>query len=88
VFKPNWARHGKAAPFKRNDQVLDVLPIGAIVFSGSGISTNLADKAKKLGIPVWKFDNGRPHMAFGANHMLSQPSRPLAARTQAPAGTP
>jgi SLOG family YspA-like protein len=58
VFKPNWARHGKAAPFKRNDQILDALPIGVIVFPGSGISANLADKAKKLGIPVWKFDNG------------------------------
>src|SRR5262252_8635554 len=58
VFKPKWARHGKAAPFKRNDQILDVLPIGVIVFPGSGISANLADKAKKLGIPVWKFDNG------------------------------
>ena len=58
VFKPDWARHGKAAPFKRNDQLLDVLPIGVIVFPGSGISANLADKAKKLGIPVWRFSNG------------------------------
>jgi hypothetical protein len=40
--------------FKRNDQLLDVMPIGVIVFPGSGISANLADKAKKLGIPVWK----------------------------------
>jgi YspA, cpYpsA-related SLOG family len=55
VFKPDWARHGRAAPFKRNDQVLNVLPIGVIAFPGSGISANLADKAKKLGIPVWKF---------------------------------
>jgi hypothetical protein len=55
AFKPDWARHNKAAPFKRNDQILDVLPIGIIVFPGSGISANLADKAKKLGIPVWKF---------------------------------
>ena len=55
AFKPDWSRHGKAAPFKRNDQVLDVIPIGVIVFPGSGISANLADKAKKLGIPVWKF---------------------------------
>ena len=58
VFKPDWARHGKAAPFKRNDQILDALPIGIVVFPGSGISANLADKAKKLGIPVWKFDSG------------------------------
>ena len=25
---------------------------------GSGISANLADKARKLGIPVWKFEEG------------------------------
>jgi hypothetical protein len=55
AFKPDWGRHGKAAPFKRNDQMLAVLPIGVIVFPGSGISANLADKAKKMGIPVWKF---------------------------------
>jgi hypothetical protein len=55
AFKPDWSRHGKAAPFKRNDQLLDVLPIGVLVFPGSGISANLADKARKLGIPVWTF---------------------------------
>src|SRR5262249_37233768 len=55
AFKPDWARHAKAAPFKRNDQILDVLPIDVIVFPGSGISANLADKARKLGIPVWNF---------------------------------
>jgi hypothetical protein len=54
VFKPDWNRHARAAPFKRNDRMLGVLPIGVIVFPGSGISANLADKAKKLGIPVWK----------------------------------
>ena len=58
AFKPDWARHAKAAPFKRNDQILETLPIGVIVFPGSGISANLADKARKLGIPVWKFDEG------------------------------
>ena len=45
----------KAAPFKRNDAMLDVLPIGVMVFAGNGIQDNLADKARKLGIPVWKF---------------------------------
>ena len=58
AFKPDWTRHAKAAPFKRNDQLLDVLPIGVIVFPGSGISANLADKAKRLGIPVWIFGEG------------------------------
>jgi hypothetical protein len=28
AFKPDWTRHGKAAPFKRNDQLLAVLPRG------------------------------------------------------------
>jgi hypothetical protein len=55
VFKPDWTRHAKAAPFKRNDQMLELLPIGVIHFPGSGISANLADKAKRLGITVWKF---------------------------------
>jgi hypothetical protein len=55
VFKPDWNRHARAAPFKRNDRILDVLPIGVVVFLGSGISANLADKAQKLGIPVWKY---------------------------------
>jgi hypothetical protein len=55
VFKPDWGRHKNAAPFKRNDQMLEVLPMGVIVFPGSGISENLADKARKMGIPVWKF---------------------------------
>ena len=53
AFRPDWARHAKAAPFKRNDQMLEAMPIGLIVFPGSGISANLADKARKLGIPVW-----------------------------------
>jgi hypothetical protein len=58
AFKPDWTRHAKAAPFKRNDQMLNVLPIGVIVFPGSGISASLADKAKKLGVPVWKLGDG------------------------------
>ena len=53
-FAPDWTKHGRAAPFKRNDQMLDVLPIGVLVFPGTGIQENLADKARKLGIPVWR----------------------------------
>lgn len=54
AFRPDWKRHGKAAPFKRNDSLLATLPRGVIVFPGSGITENLADKAKQLGIPVWQ----------------------------------
>lgn len=56
AFKPDWRRHAKAAPFKRNDAMLETMPIGVIVFPGSGISGNLADKAKAFGIPIWRFD--------------------------------
>jgi hypothetical protein len=58
AFKPDWTKHAKAAPFKRNDAMLNVLPIGVIVFPGTGIQDNLADKAKKLGIPVYRFGSG------------------------------
>ena len=58
AFKPDWTKHAKAAPFKRNDAMLAVLPIGVMHFPGTGIQDNLADKAKKLGIPVWKFGEG------------------------------
>jgi len=55
AFKPDWTKHAKAAPFKRNDQLLETLPIGVMVFPGTGIQDNFADKARKLGIPVLKF---------------------------------
>ncbi len=58
VFKPDWIRHRNAAPFKRNDQMLEALLIGIIAFPGSGISQNFVDKARKMGIAVWKFGNG------------------------------
>lgn len=58
-FAPDWTKHAKAAPFKRNDAILEVLPIGAIVFPGTGIQDNLADKAKQLGIPVFDFRSRR-----------------------------
>lgn len=55
AFKPDWTKHAKAAPFRRNDAMLEALPIGVIVFPGTGIQENLADKARKLGIPVMRF---------------------------------
>lgn len=58
AFKPDWTKHAKSAPFKRNDAMLDVLPIGVMVFPGTGIQENLADKARKLGIPLMRFDGG------------------------------
>ena len=39
----------------RGDVMLDILPTGMVVCPGRGVQENLADKAKKLGMPVWKF---------------------------------
>ena len=52
VCKPDWDKHGRAAPFRRNDELLNLLPKGVIAFPGSGITENLVDKARQLGIPV------------------------------------
>jgi len=38
--------------------MLGTLPIGVLEFPGTGIQANLADKARRLGIPVWRFDSG------------------------------
>ena len=58
AFKPDWVKYAKAAPFKRNDRMLDTMPIGVIVFPGTGIQENLADKARKMGIPVYRLAEG------------------------------
>jgi hypothetical protein len=58
-YRPDWNRHKKAAPFKRNDAMLHVCPKGVIVFPGTGIQDNLADKARKMGIRVWDFRKKR-----------------------------
>jgi hypothetical protein len=50
-IRPDSTRFRKAAPFKRNDVMLEQLPAGVLQFPG--ISANLADKARKMGIPVW-----------------------------------
>jgi hypothetical protein len=53
-FKPDWTKHGRqprssaTTPFSKRCRRRRPLP-------GHGHQDNLADKAKKLGIPVWKF---------------------------------
>ncbi|WP_436645099.1 DUF2493 domain-containing protein [Pseudogemmobacter hezensis] len=58
AFRPDWNRHKNAAPFKRNDAMLEILPIGVVVTTGTGIQENFADKARKLGIPVMRIGGG------------------------------
>ena len=38
--------------------MLEVMPIGIVLFPGSGVTDNLADKAKVLGIPCFDFRRG------------------------------
>ena len=58
VCRPDWNAHGRAAPFRRNDALLNLMPKGIILFpSDSGITANLADKATAVGIPVHKVGN-------------------------------
>lgn len=57
VFKPDWTRHVRAAPFKRNDKLLETLPIGLIVSTHSGITDNLTEKTRAMGVPLYDFDS-------------------------------
>ena len=52
IVRPDWKAHGRAAPFRRNDEMLDLLPKGIVAWPGSGITDNLVDKARQMGIPV------------------------------------
>jgi hypothetical protein len=54
AFKPDW-KLGNKAGFKRNEQLLETMPLGGVVFPGSGVVDNLADRARAMGIPLWDF---------------------------------
>ncbi len=56
VCKPDWNKHKRAAPFRRNEELLNLLPKGLIAFPGNGITDNLVDRARQLGIPVQRCD--------------------------------
>jgi hypothetical protein len=38
VSRPDWTKHAKAAPFKRNDAMLEAMPIGVMVCPGTGVA--------------------------------------------------
>ena len=59
AFKPDFRKYStRQAPMKRNDAMLEVLPVGAMVFGAGGIQGNFADKARRLGIPVMRIGSG------------------------------
>lgn len=56
LFRPNWQGHGKSAPFKANDALLQAKPTGVLIFGGNGVALNLGQKAEKQKIKVGWFD--------------------------------
>ena len=51
AFKPDWNKHTKAAPFKRYDVTLYIMPIGIIRFPGAGHSGQSSRKAPEAWYP-------------------------------------
>ena len=72
VCKPDWERHGRAAPFRRNDEMLDLLPKGVIAFPGNGITGNLVDKARSSAYPS---SRSRPSPHRIAGRVVAPPDR-------------
>ena len=54
AFKPDFTVYKRAAPFKRNDEMLALKPAGIIVFPGNGITENIAEKAVAQKMKVWR----------------------------------
>lgn len=53
VFRPQWQQHGRAAPFKRNDAMLQQAPQGVVVINpDNGIHEQLMREAKKNALPL------------------------------------
>jgi hypothetical protein len=53
---PDWKTYNKAAPFKRNEEMIKHDLVGLIAVPGSGITDNLIDRARGRNIPVMKVD--------------------------------
>ena len=49
AFKPNWTKHAKAAPFRRNDDMLSVMPAGLIVPRAPASPTRLIASVSRSG---------------------------------------
>lgn len=60
AFRPDWEHFHKAAPFRRNDEILGTLPKAVVACPGNGINANLVDKARKMGLPVWSIEQTMP----------------------------
>lgn len=61
-------RHGKRAAFVRNELLLGLSPVEALICEGSGIQINLAQGARAAGVPVTIFREGDFVAASAAQH--------------------
>lgn len=52
VCKPNWEKYDRGAPYRRNEEIIRLMPRGVVAFPGSGITQNMIDLAKQAGIPI------------------------------------
>ncbi|MEI7668609.1 MAG: DUF2493 domain-containing protein [Pseudomonadota bacterium] len=55
IFKPDWNKHNKAAPFKRNDILLEEFPVGLIVIANdeaNGIQQQLIRTARTKSVKI------------------------------------
>ncbi len=52
--RPDFASHQKAAPFRRNDDMIALGLTGVVLFPGNGITANLGQKAEKSKIAVYR----------------------------------
>ena len=73
VCKPDW--NGRAAPFRRNDELLNLLPKGVIAFPGSGITDNLVDKARRARHPGAAQSPPEPHRTPQGSHRFGGAAR-------------
>ncbi|MBB5712398.1 DUF2493 domain-containing protein [Sphingomonas xinjiangensis] len=55
AFTPQTGRYGNRAGFVRNDQLVSLRPVEAIVCEGSGIQGHLLDKLKAANVPTHAF---------------------------------
>ena len=55
TFAPQSQRYGKSAGFKRNDQLVNLRPVAAIVCQGTGIQSHLLDQLKQASVPTHAF---------------------------------
>lgn len=65
IFKPDYAKHGRAAPFVRNTAIIEASDVVIAFWDGKSTGTlDSIKKARKLGKPVTVVEYLRPSLYF------------------------